>query len=104
MSGAPQAVEEKSPAAVLDWTVDFSDQLRPGESLASVTWGVFGPDGFLLVGSGERAPTLDATRGTVWLTGGRTTKRYFVTARPTTDATPPRVLNDYTFAIDVRQT
>lgn len=105
MSGAPQAVDEKSPTAILDWTVDFSGQLRPGESLASLSWGIYGPDGYLALGSGSYAPSRDETRATVWLTGGRPSKRYFVTAKaPQTDSVPPRTLNDYTFAVDVKQT
>lgn len=80
----------KSPSAMLDYTRRWSRWLRQGESIASSSWSIEGPDSELTLGSGAHAATFDATSATCWLYGGTVGKTYLVTNHIVSDNDPPR--------------
>jgi hypothetical protein len=90
----------KDPSAILDYTGDWSKLLATGESIAESSWTVEGPDGALLIGSGEYAPTFDGTSATVWLVAGTEDATYTVTHHIVTDNTPPRI-DERSFSITI---
>lgn len=56
----------KDPAAVLDFTADYSDYLAEGETISTSTWSA-DPDGGLTIGSATNtggAPTVFVSGGT----------------------------------------
>jgi hypothetical protein len=75
----PQGMPPKDPHATLDYTVDWSDWLAAGETLASVTWTV--PAGLTQADAAQTA-----TQAQIWLTGGTAGASYTVACRVTTSA------------------
>jgi hypothetical protein len=67
----------KDPDDILDYSIDWTRLLDPGDTIASVTWIV--PSG--LTGGAE---LITGAITTVWLSGGTTGRTYDVTARVTT--------------------
>lgn len=90
----------KDPNARLDYTIRWSKWLRPGDSIASVTWEITSGDGELTIGSGAYAPSLEVTLATVWLEDGTAGADYTVRARATT--TRGRI-DDRSFVVQVRE-
>lgn len=81
----------KSPAANLDYTIDFSAWLQPDEQIVAAAWSR-APVG-ITIGAGAYAPTIsaDGKKCTVWLSAGTAGTSYTVTVNITTDNTPPRI-------------
>ena len=67
----------KSPAAELDYTVDWSDWLPDGDTISSVVWVV--PAGLT-----QESASNSTTGATVWLSGGTLGAVYTVTCKITT--------------------
>lgn len=63
---------EKVPADNLDYSIDWSDYLTTGESIASSSWST--SDGALMIGQTAQANTVT----TVWLNGGLVGRRFEV--------------------------
>jgi hypothetical protein len=73
---------EKDPSATLDYEWDWSSWLRStGDTLATSSWSVAGPDNSLVAMDAASAhpPSLLPSIATVWLTGGTLGGRYVVT-------------------------
>jgi len=68
----------KAPTAKLDFSVDWSDWLESGETIASHDWSV--PAGLTEVSASESGGIC-----TVWLSGGVTGTQYTVSCTITTD-------------------
>ncbi len=90
----------KDPAATLDYTGSWEKLLAVGESLASSTWSIDGPDAALVIGVDEYAPTFGATSATLWLSGGTEDATYTITNHVVTDNTPPRI-DERSFSLTV---
>lgn len=81
MSGFVGRWPDKDPADVLDYTIDWSEELAapsPADAIASVVWTVPG-------GLTQGATLVQGGRTTVWLSGGTAGTDYTVTCRITTD-------------------
>ncbi|AZG48854.1 phage fiber-tail adaptor protein [Gordonia insulae] len=63
---------EKDPNAKLDYGINWSDWLRPGDTITASTWTVTGPDAALV----NSDPGFTTTEATVWLAGGTLGKTY----------------------------
>lgn len=72
----------KDPNAKLDYGIDWSSWLRPGDGISASTWTVGGPDGSLTTYD----PAFTGTQTTVWLQGGTEDGTYLVTNHITTSA------------------
>ena len=73
----PAAVFLKDPAAVLDYSLDFTDWLVEGEVLTAASWSVPG-------GLTKDSDTFSSTSTTVWLSDGTVGTDYTVTAQVST--------------------
>jgi hypothetical protein len=80
------AIARKDPDAKLDWTIDWSDYLEAGETIASSSWAIDNPPDASLTIAGSPAPSNTTTTAKAWLTGGTLQKRYYVRNRITTSA------------------
>lgn len=87
------ATFSKDPNSVLDYTLDWSDWLGVGESIAAVQWIV--PTGLTLV-----TATNTSSQATAFLSGGSDGTPYNVVCRITTDSAPARV-DDRTIILEV---
>lgn len=90
----------KDPDAILDYSIDWSEWLNPGEGIASSAWEVSGSG--LTIGSGSYAPTVSGTSTIVWLLGGTVGTRYKVTNHITSDSSPARS-DDRSFYVYITQ-
>jgi hypothetical protein len=70
----------KDPDAVLDYSLDWSQWLSDGDTIASSSWFVSGLAGSPVIDSHSNTTTTT----TVWVSGGGIRKRYEVTNRITT--------------------
>lgn len=89
---SPDGIPEirKAPAAVLDYSLDWSAWLQPEETISSADWAV--PDGIT-----ETTSTLSGALATVWLSGGSPGTNYviggtIVTSQGRTDTRSFRIL------------
>jgi hypothetical protein len=92
----------KDPNDVLDYTRDASSWLATGETIASSSWEITGPDAVLVLGTSGYAPTSDTTTATCWLTGGTLGATYVVRNRITTNSSPART-KDLSFSVRIMQ-
>lgn len=77
--------EAKSPDAVLDYTLDWSDMLASGESISSSAWGTSSPTGLTVDSDSETATTT-----TVFVSGGTGGVEYMLKNTIVTDNATPR--------------
>ncbi len=79
-------VVTKDPNAVLDYGLDWSEDLADGDTISASAWTVTSPaDPTLVVGStGLFVPSHTSTTTTVWLSGGTAGVTYKVTNHVTT--------------------
>ncbi|HSC89615.1 MAG TPA: hypothetical protein VLC09_20170 [Polyangiaceae bacterium] len=91
----------KDPDAILDYSVDWSSWLLPGEQIAEAAWEVTGGTG-LELGTGDRSANHDETSAWCWLSGGTVDTGYTVRCRVTTTASPARV-DDRSFRVSVQE-
>lgn len=76
MSNADEFVLSKDPAAVLDYSVDWTDWLVAGDSLASSSWAVEPVEtGGVVVDSDSHAGPI----ATAWVSGGLAGREYRLT-------------------------
>lgn len=68
---------EKDPSALLDYSIDWSAWLQPGETITTSTWVVTAG---IVVTDSDNSPTV----ATVWLSGGTTLREYTVANKVTT--------------------
>jgi hypothetical protein len=80
----------KDPADVQIYTRDAANFLDTGETIASSSWAVTGPDAILVLGTGSRAPSYGSDSASCWLTGGTEHATYVVTNTIVTSASPSR--------------
>ena len=73
----------KDPAAVLDFTFDWSDWLATGETISTFT---VTPDTGITLGTGDKAPSQANGIITYWLTGGTDGTAYKVVCQIVTSA------------------
>jgi hypothetical protein len=69
----------KDPSAVLDYTVDWTDWLPPGDTITAATWSSNG-----VTVADSPAPSNTGSTATAWLSGGNTGNTYTVTCTITT--------------------
>ena len=74
---------EKDPAAVLDYSIDWTSWLPTGDAFATATWST--SDAALVV-EASPAPSLASGIATAWLSGGSAGIRYTATCQITTTA------------------
>ena len=79
---APIATYDKDPAAILDYSIDWSAWLPSGDTIDSATWTA--STGLTVEAS--PAPSVAAGIATVWISGGVAGTRYRLTCQVTTDA------------------
>jgi hypothetical protein len=72
----------KDPSAILDYSVDWSQWMTTGDSIASVTWS---PITGIVVESSP-APSFTSTVATAWIGSGTAGNTYTVTCHITTTA------------------
>lgn len=84
----------QSPGALLDWTLDWSSVLMPGEALSSSLWFV---DNDVITLS---LPSHTPNAATVWITGGVDGGSYRLTNRTSSNAGRT---DDRTIAVLIRQ-
>ena len=73
----------KDPNSDLDWEIDWSDILDPGDTIQASAWFIsHAPDNALVINKYPDTNTVDTA--TVWLSGGTDGKDYQVTNRITT--------------------
>jgi hypothetical protein len=70
---------EKDPLEILDYQIDWTARLGPGDSVVSSSWTI-GPDAMLVPGSSSRTETST----TIWLSGGALGTTYQVMNSVTT--------------------
>ena len=81
----------KDPNADLDYSRDWSDWLAEvGDSIASVLHVITTKEGLAAPELTQHDSGFTGTRTVVWLAGGNVHTTYRVTARITTNSTPPR--------------
>lgn len=80
----------KDPAEILDYTISWVDVLEDGETIATSSWVIAGPDSAVVQGSGSRAATRGDESTTVWLAAGTASAEYTATNHITTSHSPPR--------------
>jgi len=90
----------QDPAAVLDYTIDFTAPLN-GRAIVSAI--VSATDG-LELGAGSREPTWDDVSVTFWAISAEAAERAVVTVRIVDDNLPPRTLNDFTLVFRIVDT
>lgn len=90
----------KDPVATLDYSIDFSDWLIGGATLASASWTISVKAG------NESTPTLttpgdsiDGKRAVIWLSGGTDGVAYSVTCHATDTTTPVARQDDRTIVV-----
>lgn len=69
----------KDPEEVLDYTLDWSEYLPAGDTVASATWTV--PDGITESTAPGHQHNVNGARTTIWLAGGSEPKDYLITCR-----------------------
>lgn len=72
------------PDATLDYSIDWSAWLQPGETIVASTW--HGVPDEMTIGTDAHAPSHTDTKTTVWLSGGHRNRRHKITNRVTTSA------------------
>src|SRR5688572_10221424 len=80
----------KDTADILAYTRDAANFLATGETIATSTWAIEGPDELLTLGTDSRAPSSDSTTATCWLLGGTEGAEYVVRNTIVTSASPSR--------------
>lgn len=80
---APIATYDKDPAAILDYSIDWSAWLPSGDTIDSATW--TSSDAALVV-EASPAPSVAAGIATAWVSGGVAGTRYRLTCQVKTDA------------------
>ena len=86
----------KDPDAVLDYSINWAPWLPDGDTIATSTWIVTGPDSTLAEDSSSKSTTVT----TVWLSGGTLGLSYTVTNRVVTTAGRT---DDRSIGLQVRQ-
>lgn len=74
---------EKTPTAVLDYSIDWSSWLASGESISTSTWSV--PAGIT-----KDSDTNDTDSTTIWLSGGTAGTSYLISNTIVTNAATAR--------------
>jgi len=75
---------EKDPQAILDYTIDWSSWMAPGDSIAQSDWAADSAD--ITLGLNIS----DDTTATVWVSGGTARRSYRLTNHIVTSSIPPR--------------
>jgi hypothetical protein len=68
---------DKTPDAVKDYAIDWSERLAAGETITTSTWVTSSAE--LTIESGSLSPTIAGGVTTVWLSGGVSGTQYNVT-------------------------
>lgn len=79
-----QYLQAKDPQETLDYSVDWTNELASGETIASSNWAV-SPSGPTLSGAGT-----SGARAFVYMAGGTAGTEYLLTNTITTSASPAR--------------
>ena len=73
---------KKDPQAKLDYGLDWTRWLPPGDTIVASTWTVTGPDASLVAST----PSFSGTQTGVWLAGGTADQTYEATNHIVTQA------------------